>query len=150
MTEADLLYHFILVREQLDATIAQTVGLTLAVFVGIYYFLHKVGWKLKLAVFVMYCIGWYTFIISGGLASQQLIGILADLNSLIENGQASEATKQVVSSMATNTSLSWVIVVNIGNYLLLFAVAGFLFFWKPATGVSADEVSEEVADVEED
>ncbi|NNC71787.1 MAG: hypothetical protein HKN78_02815 [Sphingomonadaceae bacterium] len=131
MSEADLLYHFILVREQLDATIAQTVGLTLALFVGIFYFLHRAGWRLKAALFVMYLLGWFTFVTSGALASEQLIGILGDLAGRVEAGEASIAARRVVASMSGTTNMFWVITVNIANYVLLAAVIGFLFFWKP-------------------
>lgn len=143
MSEADLLYHFILVREQLDATIAQTVGLTLALFVGIFYFLHRAGWRLKAAVFVMYLLGWFTFVTSGALASDQLIGILADLVVLSENGEASIAARRVVASMSSTTNIFWVITVNIANYVLLAAVIGFLFFWRPPGEEEAGEEAEE-------
>lgn len=137
MTEADLLYHFILIREQLDAAIAQTVGLTLALVVGIYYFLHKAGWRLKLAVFIMYLIGWYVFVISGALAGEHMQGILGELAAKVEAGEASRTTQAVVESMSGKTALIYVITANLGNFVLLIAAASFLFLWKPPVDKSA-------------
>jgi len=130
MTEADLLYHFHLLREQLDETIMQIIGLTFALFIANYYFLHRSGLALKIGAFVLYFIGWYFFVISGMLTGQHLGGVVRQLSELVDSKEAGTATKAVLSMMRSDTNTLYVFAANITNFILLFGAAGFLFFWK--------------------
>lgn len=55
MSEAQLLELFAAYRNQMDAAFAQTIGISSALVVGIYYFLHRSGLAMKIAIFVLFC-----------------------------------------------------------------------------------------------
>lgn len=131
MTEADLLYHFQLLREQLDETIAQVIGLTFALFIANYYFLHRAGLVLKIGTFVLYLIGWYFFVVSGMLTAEHLSGVVQQLGELEKQKTAGSTTIAVLKMMRSEMSGAYVLAANIANFIMLVGVAGFLTFWKP-------------------
>ena|GEM_PF-1708905 len=130
MSEADLLYHMILLREQLNENIAQLITMTLGLFVGVYYFLHRAGLWMKIGVFILYLFGWYVFVGSGYFIGIHWIGIGMDMRDLVEQGAASHSTLQVAKILGSSEFIFYMIVVNGANFLLLIGSFVFLFFWK--------------------
>lgn len=130
MTEAEILEQVIATRAYLDQTIYQLIALTVAVVVGVYYFLHRAGWGLKAAAGVLYAIGWFTQFSSASITSQHLIGYYTQLNALIRQGQASPPTVNLMRALNDPTAMIYVLVMNIGLWFLLIGAFAFLAFWK--------------------
>lgn len=131
MTEAELLELFTLARAQLDAAFAQVIALNFAMIVAIFYFLHRSGLLLKIAVFILYAIGWYIFVTSAGLAGRQMQGLISELYALQEAGSAGVTTVLIVETMNSPENMMYLIAANAANFLLLIGAFIFLFFWKP-------------------
>lgn len=131
MTEANLLELFNQLRTQMDMALAQTIAITLAVLVGVYYFIHRAGRALKLAVAVLYVLGWYLNVSSGALAAQMMMGVLADLQALVDAGTASQSTRLLLKVITSTGNTVYVIAANAANFLLLIGSLVFLFFWQP-------------------
>ena len=131
MTEAEILAQITAARVYLDTTMYQLIGLTVAVVVGVYYFLHRAGLVLKLAAFGLYGIGWFTLFSSAAITSQQLIGLYRDLAALQKAGATGQATGMTLSAIADPSALAYVVVMNAGLWALLVGAFLFLFFWKP-------------------
>ncbi|MHA7871189.1 MAG: hypothetical protein ACX939_02445 [Hyphococcus sp.] len=138
MTEAQLLDLLINARTQLDATFAQLITLNFAMVVAIYYFLHRSGVKLKIAVFLLYLLGWFVFWSSAGITGAQLQGLVTQLNDLEQSGDAGATTTLVLSQFSGLYNLFYLIAINAANFLLLIGAFIFLFFWKPPADKAVD------------
>jgi hypothetical protein len=111
--------------------IGQIVSLHLALVVGIFYFLHRSGWAMKIAVFALYTLGYALHI---GLLSNltlQLLGARQDLIGIAASGDhlsgIGAATLQQTEAVLHN----WVSAIANLTFLVLWLGAGaFLFFWK--------------------
>lgn len=137
MNEAQLLELFSGYRNQMDAAFAQTIGISSALVVGIYYFLHRSGLAMKIAVFVLFALGWFMCVSSGALASQQMVGAVRDLAVLRDQGSASVSTDVLLQTLQSPTNTAYVVAANAVNFLLLIGAFAFLFFWKPPRGDEA-------------
>ena len=133
MTEAELLELFTLARAQLDAAFAQVIALNFAMIVAIFYFLHRSGLRLKIAVFILYTIGWYIFVASAGLAGLQMQGLVTELAALQNAGAAGVTTMLLLETLNSPQNIVYLVAANAANFLLLIGVFIFLFFWKPPT-----------------
>lgn len=131
MTEAEILDQVIAARSALDMTISQVIGLTVAMVVGVYYFLHRSGWVVKVGVFLLYALGWLVMASSAGITSRHLLGLHGDLAALAAQGPVSETAASVIRTMREPLGAAYLVATNIGASLLLVGAFVFLFFWKP-------------------
>lgn len=132
MTEAEILDQVIAARSYLDLTISQVIGLTVAMVVGVYYFLHRSGWMVKVGVFLLYALGWFVMASSAGITSRHLLGLYSELAALAAQGPVSAASANVMQTMREPLGAAYMVATNIGASLLLLGAFVFLFFWMPA------------------
>ena len=142
MTEAEILDQVIAARAALDATISQVIGLTVAMVVGAYYFLHRSSLGVKIGVFLLYALGWLVMASSAGIASRLLLGLYADLGALAARGPVSAASANVMQTMREPLGAVYMVATNIGASLLLVGAFVFLFFWKPLAEPAAANAAE--------
>ncbi len=131
MTEAEILEQVIAARSALDLTISQVIGLTVAMVVGVYYFLHRSGLAVKVGVFLLYALGWLVMASSAGITSRHLLGLYSDLSTLSAQGPVTAASANVMQTMREPLGAAYMVATNIGASLLLVGAFVFLFFWKP-------------------
>lgn len=131
MTEAEILEQVIAARSSLDVTISQVIGLTVAMVVGVYYFLHRSGWVVKVGVFLLYALGWFVMAASAGITSRHLLGLYSDLAALAAQGPVSAASANLLQTQREPLGAAYMVATNIGASLLLVGAFVFLFFWKP-------------------
>lgn len=130
MSEAEILQGVLLARTQLDTTLTQTISITFALIVAVYYFVHRSSILIKLFVLGLYIIGWLTFMVSGILTADHLNGLLKALSSLAQETEISVAGSAILKSLQSTTYSLFLIMANIVNFIVLFGVIGLLFFWK--------------------
>lgn len=131
MTEAEILDQVIAARTALDLTISQMIGLTVAMVVGVYYFLHRSGLGVKVGVFGLYALGWLVMASSAGITSRHLLGLYADLAALAARGPVSATARSAMQTMHDPLGGAYIVATNVGASLLLLGAFVFLFFWKP-------------------
>ncbi len=147
MNEVQLLELFSGYRTQMDTALAQTIGISSALVVGIYYFLHRSGIAMKIAIFVLFALGWFISVSSGALAAQQMSGVVHDLVALAEKEETSESTRLLLELLRSPTNTAYVMAANAVNFLMLIGAFLFLFFWKPPVVI---QVSGDAAQKAED
>ncbi|MEM1193948.1 MAG: hypothetical protein AAGH42_11215 [Pseudomonadota bacterium] len=130
MSEADILEQIMAMRLHLDATIAQVIGITFTLIIAIYYFLHRSGVVMKLAVLAIYAIGWTSYLVSGMLTMSHLSGLLQTLKERVAAGEASTAAAVVLESFDSPLSRVMIAGFNAVTGLMLAVAIGFLLFWK--------------------
>jgi hypothetical protein len=131
MNEVQLLELFSGYRTQMDTALAQTIGISSALVVGIYYFLHRSGIAMKIAIFVLFALGWFISVSSGALAAQQLSGVVHDLVALAGKEEVGQSTMLLLETLRSPTNTAYVVAANAVNFLMLIGGFLFLFFWKP-------------------
>ncbi|MFC4724512.1 hypothetical protein AB6B38_00395 [Glycocaulis abyssi] len=131
MSEAELLSQVLAARQMLDVTITQMIGLTFALIVAVYFFVHRSGWQMKTAVFLLYALGWFVMVQSAAHTGQYLVGLYSELGALASSGEAGSTTYIVLESVSGVWARVYLLTLNGANFVLLVGGAVFLFFWKP-------------------
>lgn len=133
MTEAEILQLLENYTEQQTQLIIQVVSLHFALVVAVFYFLHRSGWIMKLAIFALYTLGNSLFL---GLIYNLSIKVVAareDLRAI----EAGGATLSAISHTVLENLTPYVNVVsaiaNISFVALWIGAVYFLFFWKRPT-----------------
>lgn len=131
MTEYEILDLLGNIRATQAAIIAQIVSLHLVMIVGIFYFLHRSGLRMKLAVLVLYSLGYALHLGLIAQMSAQIVGARADFADLLARNGELTGMGAAMFELTTTTFTNWVsIVANISFVALWFGTAYFLFFWK--------------------
>jgi hypothetical protein len=138
MSEFEILQLYASATADQTAVIGLLISLHLAIIVGIFYFLHHSGRAMKLAVFVLYTLGYLLLV---GLVVNQgalIWGLSRDLVALTENGQRLSGVGYAVLQQ---THAGWWVnvVASVAVVTLWVGTVAFLFFWKrpPETMLSA-------------
>ncbi|MEO1042446.1 MAG: hypothetical protein AAFX52_09150 [Pseudomonadota bacterium] len=131
MSEAELIEIYSTARTQLDAAIAQLIALNFALIIGVFYFLHRSNFMMKLFVFLIYLFGWITFASSASISGEQIEGAARDLVILQEAGPVSIATEKLLEVWDSTSAVIYLVALNAMNILLVISAFFVLFFWKP-------------------
>lgn len=130
MSEYEILSLLENYTEQQMQLIVQVVSLHFALMVAVFYFLHRSGLIMKLAVFGLYTLGYSLFL---GLIYNLSIEVVAAQQDLVALRQGGDDLS-AISQAALNDLRPFVNVASvIGNTAFLALWAGaiyFLFFWK--------------------
>lgn len=130
MSEAEILMLLDKYTEQQTQLIIQVVSLHFALMVAVFYFLHRSGLVMKLAVFVLYTLGNSLFL---GLIYQLSLRSVAareDLIALQQGGAELSAISQVVLNSLQPYTNVVSIIANVSFVALWIGAIYFLFFWK--------------------
>jgi hypothetical protein len=130
MSEAEILTLLESYTEQQTQLIIQVVSLHFALVVAVFYFLHRSGLAMKLAVFALYSLGNSVFLGLIYNTSLKVVAARLDLVRLHESGANLSAVSQtVLASLQPYTNFVSVIA-NVAFVALWFGAVYFLFFWK--------------------
>jgi hypothetical protein len=131
MSEYEVLSLLGAIQGEQTVIIAQIVSLHLAMIVGIFYFLHRSGLVMKVAVLAVYTLAYALFIGLLSNLSLQLLGARADLISITEDGGELSGLGDATLQQTTAVLHNWVsLVANIMLLVLWIGTVAFLFFWK--------------------
>lgn len=131
MSEAEILSLLATIQAEQPVLIAQVVSLHFAMIVGIFYFLHRSGLAMKLAVLALYTMGYALFIGILSNLSLQLAGARADLAAIAESGGQLSAIGRATLEQTTAPLHNWVsMLANVTLLVLWAGTVAFLFFWK--------------------
>ena len=131
MSEYEVLSLLGAIQGEQTVIIAQIVSLHLAMIVGIFYFLHRSGLVMKVAVLAVYTLAYALFIGLLSNLSLQLLGARADLISITEDGRGLSGLGDATLQQTTAVLHNWVsLVANIMLLVLWIGTVAFLFFWK--------------------
>lgn len=114
------------------AILAQVISLHFALIVAVFYFLHRSGVVMKLAVFVLYTLGYALYFGLLHNLSIRVIAARADLQRMRDaTGKVSNIADTVLYT-ASSEYWNWVSVVAITALAALwFGAVYFVFVWKP-------------------
>ena len=129
MSELDLIQLLEAGRANMAALIGQTIALNFAMVIGIYYFLGRAGWVLKLASFNLYSLGslmYFGFMIT---QSNIIVGARTALRELPTAGLSPVGQAEIAFN---NSLISGIITIinNLSIWALWLIVIYLLFFWK--------------------
>ncbi len=110
--------------------IAQVISLHLVMAAAVFYFLHRSGFAMKAAVFVLYALGNATYVALMYNVSSQMIGAREQLAALAQAGNLSPIGEAVLRTTGTSWSNAASIIVNSSFVALWLGTFYFLFFWK--------------------
>ena len=131
MSEYEVLSLLGAIQGEQTVIIAQIVSLHLAMIVGIFYFLHRSGLVMKVAVLAVYTLAYALFIGLLSNLSLQLLGARADRISITEDGGELSGLGDATLQQTTAVLHNWVsLVANIMLLVLWIGTVAFLFFWK--------------------
>ncbi len=131
MTEYEVLTLLSDIRSNQTTIIAQIVSLHLAMIVGIFYFLHRSGLRMKLAVLILYSLGYALHLGLIYETSVQILSARDDLVAIVQSGAALSSIGQAALRESETAFTNWVSVIgNISFLALWFGTVYFLFFWK--------------------
>ncbi|MEM7741388.1 MAG: hypothetical protein AAF225_11375 [Pseudomonadota bacterium] len=133
MSEADIIEIYATARANMDAAFAQLIALNFALIIGVYYFIHKSRLVIKLAIFMIYLLGWVTFASSAVMSGVEIEGAGRDLALLEDAGPVSLTTRGILEIWRSQQSIYYLIALNAVNLLLVISAFFVLFFWKPRT-----------------
>lgn len=135
MSEYEILDLLTSVRADQSTLLGQIVSLHLAMVAGVFFFLHRAGMRMKLAVFVLYSLGYALFL---GLIWQSSLIVAGARSDLIELASRDQGLTRTGYAAFREIGPSFMNVVStIGNTVLValwFGTAYFLFFWKRPEG----------------
>ena len=129
MSEADLIEILREGRASIATLIGQFITISLAMVIGIYYFLNKAGMAIKVASMIIYslgCLTYYGLMLSDSL---MLVAALNALQTLPADGLSLVAQHHLAFS-GTDTSNFFNIVSNGTIWAILLTIMYLLFFWK--------------------
>jgi hypothetical protein len=130
MSEAEILSLLENYTEQQTQLIIQVVSLHFALVVAVFYFLHRSGLVMKLAVFALYTLGNSLFLGLIYNISLKVVAARQDLVNLQDSGASLSVISQtVLASLQPYTNLVSIIA-NVAFAALWFGAIYFLFFWK--------------------
>lgn len=130
MSEAEILSLLESYTEQQTQLIIQVVSLHFALVVAVFYFLHRSGLAMRLAVFVLYSIGNSLFLGLIYNLSLKVIAARQDLVDLQQSGaQLSAISQTVLNDLRPFVNVASLIA-NIAFVALWIGAVYFLFFWK--------------------
>jgi hypothetical protein len=131
MSEHEILSLLNDVRSDQTTVIAQILSLHLAMIVGIFYFLHRSGLRMRLAVFLLYTLGYALHLGLIWNASQLIVGVRNDLIAIAQSGERLSGIGYAALQQTSAAFTNWVAVVgNISFVVLWLGTTYFLFFWK--------------------
>jgi hypothetical protein len=131
MSEYELLSLLSAIQAEQTIIIAQIVSLHLAMVVGIFYFLHRSGVAMKLAILALYTLGYAMFIGLLSNLSLQIVGARQDLIAIAEGGARLSGLGYATLQQTTAALHNWVsLIANITFLVLWLGTVSFLFFWK--------------------
>lgn len=131
MTEFEVLDLLASIRATQAALIAQIVSLHLVMIVGIFYFLHRSGLRMKIAVFVLYSLGYALHLGMIWQMSTQIAGARVDFDRMMASGERLGGMAMAMYSITSDAYVNWVsIIANISFVVLWFVTAYFMFLWK--------------------
>lgn len=132
MTEAEILTLLQSYHDAQAALIGQVVSLHFALVVAVFYFLHRSGLRMKLAIFVLYTLGNLLFL---GLIYNITVKVVAARAELEAMREAGVHLTRVGLSVLDSTGAPFVnvasLAANIAFVALWIGAVYFLFFWKP-------------------
>jgi hypothetical protein len=130
MTEAEILQLLENYTEQQTQLIIQVVSLHFALVVAVFYFLHRSGLTMKLAIFALYTLGNALFLGLIYNLSVKVVAMRSDLLALHNNGaELSNVSQAVLNNLQPYTNITSIIA-NISFVALWIGAVYFLFFWK--------------------
>jgi len=112
------------------AMLAQVISLHLVMAAAIFYFLHRSGLAMKLAVFVLYALGNAIYVTQLYNASAQVVGAREHLMALSRLGSVSPVTDAVLRTTGESWSNAAAVVTNVSFLALWLGTLYFLFLWK--------------------
>lgn len=122
----DLLNRF---HTSQNTVLAQLISLHLAIVVATFYFLHRSGLAMKIAIFSLYSLGGALFLGQMHSYSVQIVGARAELRALPELSAIGAAVIENAGPDYTN----WISITgNIGMLAAWLGASAFLFLWKPS------------------
>ena len=130
MSEAELLSLLENYTEQQTQLIIQVVSLHFALVVSVFYFLHRSGLVMKLAVFALYTLGNSMFLGLIYNISLKVVAARQDLVRLQEGGAELSAVSQTVLASLQPFTNFVSIIANVAFVALWLGAIYFLFFWK--------------------
>ncbi len=130
MTEAEILQLLEGYGDQQMQLIVQVVSLHFALMVAVFYFLHRSGLAMKVAVFALYSLGNALFLGLIYNLSGKVVAGRHDLLAMQERGvELSAISQSVLANLRPYTNVaSWV--ADIAFAALWIGAVYFLFFWK--------------------
>jgi hypothetical protein len=129
LSELDLIQLAQEGRAQISALIGQTIAITFAMVVGIYYFLNRAGLVLKLASFVPYTLGMLMYYGLMIVQSNLMVGAITGLRALPAEGLSPIGQAQL-AWYDSPASDFFTIISNASIWALGLIVIYLLFFWK--------------------
>jgi len=129
MSEYEILDLYASATADQTAIVGLLISLHFAMIVGIFYFLHRSGIAMKLAILILYTLGYA--LLFGLMFNQSAVvyGASRDLVVLTESGARLSGAGYAALQQASDTS--WVnIVATIALVSLWLGTVFFLFFWK--------------------
>lgn len=133
MSEYEILDLLASIAADQTAVIAQLVSLHLAMVVGIYYFLHRSGLAMKIALFVLYTLGFAMLVGMMANQSQLIVGARQDLFAIAESGARLSSMGNAMMAQTGGVLTSWVsLVANIANLLAVDRDGGISFLLETA------------------
>jgi hypothetical protein len=131
MSEYEILALLSAIQGEQTVIIAQIVSLHLAMIVGIFYFLHRSGLVMKIAVLGLYTLSYALFIGLLSNLSLQLLGARADLIAITERGEQLSGIGDATLQQTAAALHNWVsLIANITLLVLWMGTVAFLFFWR--------------------